>query len=209
MREKGEKVSDASANPPVSDTELLVRHLQGDDRAFEGLIKRYQRELFNFLFHMTGNAAMAEDVFQETFLQLHISAGTFDTTRRLKPWLFTIAANKARDALRKKRRRPSVSLDTPISNAATSETSYASLIPSDIPKPEEYLLNTEVRRAVQNIVEDMPDNLRVVLAMSYFEEFSYKQIAETLNIPLGTVKSRIFYAVKSCREILREKGVLQ
>ena len=84
----------------LGDTELLKRYLEGDSESFAVLMERYRKELYNFLVRFTGDHALAEDVFQETFLQLHISAGTFDPTRKLKPWLFTIAANKGRDAMR-------------------------------------------------------------------------------------------------------------
>jgi RNA polymerase sigma-70 factor (ECF subfamily) len=174
---------------------LLARHLDGDPRAFEALIDRYRRELFSFLVRFTGNRAMAEDVFQETFLQLHLSAATFDTSRRLKPWLFTIAANKARDALRSRSRRQAAPLDADISGSDGKAT-YGDLMPSDVPQPDESLMNLETRSAVQNIVDEMPENLRTVLLLNYFHGFAYKDIAEMLGVPLGTVKSRLHAAVK-------------
>lgn len=179
-----------------SDTDLLRMHLEGDPHAFEALVRRYRRELFNFLARFTGNAALADDVFQETFLQLHISAGTFDLSRRLKPWLFTIAANKARDAMRKRYRRQAAPLDAKIAGSESQESTYAELMPSDIPPPDQSLLNLETRQAVQRIVDGMPDNLRIVLLMSYFNDFPYKEIAEILDVPLGTVKSRLHAAVQ-------------
>ena len=182
--------------PGVSDTELLRLHLGGDPEAFEALVRRYRRELFNFLARFTGDAAMAEDVFQETFLQVHLSAATFDLSRRLKPWLFTIAANKGRDAMRKSYRRQAAPLDAKIAGSNSQESTYADLMPSDIPPPEESLLNLETRQAVQRIIDAMPENLRTVLLMSYFNELPYKEIAEILDVPLGTVKSRLHAAVQ-------------
>ncbi|MFB3893129.1 MAG: RNA polymerase sigma factor [Phycisphaerae bacterium] len=179
----------------VPDTELLRRHIAGDAHAFAALIHRYRKELFSFLVRFTGDVELAEDVFQEAFLQLHISAGSFDQERRLKPWLFTIAANKARDAMRSKWRKQAAPLDATVAGAEDEQTSYASLMPSSIPSPDDYLLNIETRQAVQNIVNKMPDNLRVVLLLSYFHDFSYKDIAEMLNVPLGTVKSRLHAAL--------------
>lgn len=180
----------------LSDTELLRLHLEGDQEAFGTLVRRYRRELFNFLARFTGNHALAEDVFQETFLQLHLSAGTFDLSRRLKPWLFTIAANKGRDAMRKTYRHQAAPLDAKIAGSESQEGTYADLLPSNIPLPDESLLNLETRQAVQRIIDDMPENLRTVLLMSYFNEFPYKEIAEILDVPLGTVKSRLHAAVQ-------------
>ncbi len=189
------KTSDNSRQ--LSDGDLLQRYLDGDEAAFAALVNRYRRELYNFLARFTGDAALAEDVFQEAFLQLHLSAGGFDPSRRLKPWLFTIAANKARDAMRWHGRRQAAPLDAAVDGGAGSEsTSYGSLLPADVPAPEESLANLETRQAVEKIVKSMPDHLRLVLLLSYFHEMPYKDIAEVLSVPLGTVKSRLHAAVK-------------
>ena len=180
----------------ISDADLLQRHLGGDELAFATLVKRYRLELFNFLAHFTGDPALAEDIFQEAFLQLHLSASAFDMSRRLKPWLFTIAANKARDALRSRSRRQAAPLDATIGGSDDERGSYADLIPSDIPNPDELSMNLETRQAVQNIVREMPESLRTVILLCYFHDFPYKEIAEILEVPLGTVKSRLHAALK-------------
>lgn len=186
----------AGPGGPISDSELLQRHLAGEEEAFAALVHRYERELYNFLARFTGDAVLAEDLFQETFLQLHLSASTFDTSRRLKPWLFTIAANKARDALRSRTRRQAAPLDATVAGSQNERTSYGDLMPSDIPPPDESLLNLEDRQAVQTIVSEMPENLRIVLTLSYLSDLPYKEIAEILGVPLGTVKSRLHAAVQ-------------
>lgn len=193
MADKPETTS--TSNRPT-DTELLIRHIEGDSQAFETLVERYRRELYNFLARFTGDRALAEDIFQEAFLQVHMSSGSFDTSKRLKPWLFTIAANKARDALRKRSRKQAAPLDATVAGSENDRTSYADLLASDIPAPDESLLNLETRKGVQNIVEQMPETLRAVLMLSYFNGFAYKEIADILDIPLGTVKSRLHAAVK-------------
>ena len=178
------------------DGELLRRYLDGDGDAFAALMERYRRELYNFLARFTGDAALAEDVFQEAFLQLHLSAGAFDLNRRLKPWLFTIAANKARDAMRSRWRRQAAPLDATVGRGEGDRVSHADLIPAQIPSPDDAMMNLEVRQAVQRIVDKMPENLRVVLLLSYFHDFPYQEIADILNVPLGTVKSRLHAAVR-------------
>jgi len=188
-------VEPSESDRRLSDTELLRRHLAGDAEAFGALVRRYRRELFTFLARFVGDATLAEDIFQETFLQLHLSGAMFDPKRRLKPWLFTIAANKARDAMRSRRRKQAAPLDAAV-GGEDDHTSYIDLMPSDIPAPDEKSLNLELRQSVQRIVNEMPDNLRIVLVMSYFHELPYKEIAEILEVPLGTVKSRLHAAVK-------------
>ncbi len=179
-----------------SDAELIRRHLDGDREAFDKLVRRYWRELYGFLARFTGDASLAEDVLQETFYQLHTSAGSFDTSRRLKPWLFTIAANKARDMMRKRSRRSAAPLDASVEHD-TGGATYADLMPADVPEPGEVLSNTETSESVKQIVHDMPENLKTVLLLCYFHDFSYKEIAEMLDIPIGTVKSRLHSAVKN------------
>ncbi len=180
----------------VSDEQLLLDYTEGDDEAFAELLRRYRRELYQFLRRFTGDAALAEDLFQETFLQVHLSAGGFDVSRRLKPWLFTIAANKARDALRSRSRRSAAALDAQVAPGEPEAARFVDLMPSDIPPPGETLQNKETASAVQNIVGQMPDNLRMVLVLSYFHDFPYREIARILDVPLGTVKSRLHVAVK-------------
>ncbi len=180
----------------VSDEQLLLRYTQGNLEAFEQLVRRYRRTLYSFLARFTGDLALAEDVFQETFLQVHLSAGGFDVSRRLKPWLFTIAANKARDALRSRFRHPAAELDAKVAGSEQEQTRYVDLMPAKASRPEETLQNKETAAAVQTIVQQLPENLRIVLVLSYFHDFPYKQIAEILEVPLGTVKSRLHVAVK-------------
>ena len=185
---------------------MLKRYLAGDEAAFTSLVRRYRRELYNFLARFTGDKALADDVFQETFLQLHISARTFDTSRRLKPWLFTIAANKARDALRSRNRKRAAPLDATVSSTDESETTYANLMPANIPSPEEFISNLEMRQAVQRIVSEMPENLRMVLLLCYFQDLAYKEIAEILDIPIGTVKSRLHAAVAMFAKLWKKQA---
>jgi len=187
-------VNQAPESAPITDEMLLQRHLDGDSEAFGALMRRHRHELLAFLARFMGSHAMAEDAFQEAFVQLNTSAATFDMTRRLKPWLFTIAANKARDALRSRARRSAAPLDANIGGVEDQDT-YASVMPSGVPAPDENLMNLETRLAVQEMVSLLPDNLRMVLVLCYFHDFAYKEIADMLNLPLGTVKSRLHAAV--------------
>lgn len=178
----------------ATDEELLASHLTGEPGKFELLVERHSRELFHFLLRFAGNRALAEDVVQEAFLQVHISAASFDTSRRFKPWLFTIAANKARDMLRSRARRPEMPLDATLGASDDSQT-FADLLADDADTPVQILGENEQREQVRRIVDQMPDNLREVLVLGYFHQFPYKEMAEILEIPLGTVKSRLHAAV--------------
>ena len=194
-----------STPEPPTDEQLVGQYREGRVKAFDELMGRYQRELFHFLIRFLGNRASAEDVFQETFLQISQSAGSFDVTRRFRPWLFTIAANKARDLMRSQARRPAAPLNAAIAGG-DGEGEYADLMEADAPAPGERAQREEMQAAVQGTVMAMPEHLREILLLSYFHQFPYKQIGEILGIPLGTVKSRLHAAVAHFAERWKASG---
>jgi RNA polymerase sigma-70 factor (ECF subfamily) len=177
-----------------TDEQVFEAFRADDPDAYRELIERHHDDLLRFLTRMVGDRAAAEDIFQETFLQVHISAATFDTSRRFRPWLFTIAANKARDMLRKKNRRKTVELSAPI-RKSESGASFIDLLEVDVPPPDEAMDLSERDRQVQRALDQLGPALREVLLLAYFQRLSYAQIAEDLGIPLGTVKSRMHSAV--------------
>jgi len=178
-----------------SDEQLLDDYRHGDSAAFSQIVNRYQRELYHFLVRFLGNRASAEDVFQEAFLQVHQSAEQFDTQRRFRPWLFTIAANKARDLIRSMARRPTNPLQATISPGDHDSGEFIDLMQSASEMPNEPMERRELQQLVHGTVTGMPEHLREILLLSYFHQFPYKQISEILDIPLGTVKSRLHAAV--------------
>ncbi len=178
-----------------SDAELLARYASGDEDAFREIISRYKNSLYAFLKRFLNQQDIIEDVFQETFLQLFTSRESFDVTRPLRPWLFTIAANKAKDALRKQQRTTAIQIGT---IATTEEMSFDDVLDtlgSDSTMPYEGMEQNETSVMVRQIIADMPHNLREILILAYFNKFSYKQMADILSIPIGTVKSRLHTAV--------------
>jgi RNA polymerase sigma-70 factor, ECF subfamily len=177
-----------------TDEQVFEAFRADDPGAYRVLIERHHDDLLRFLTRMVGNRAAAEDIFQDTFLQVHISAASFDTSRRFRPWLFTIAANKARDYLRKKNRRKTVELSAPI-RKSDSGASFVDLLEVDVPPPNEAMDLSERDEQVQQALDQLGPALREVLLLAYFQRMSYAQIAEDLGIPLGTVKSRMHSAV--------------
>jgi RNA polymerase sigma-70 factor (ECF subfamily) len=177
-----------------TDEDLLSAHIDGDSGAFPELMERYKNDLLHFLIRFVGTRAAAEDVFQETFLQIHISASTFDPTRRFKPWLFTIAANKGRDWHRKHSKRTVMSLSQEVGGDGEGAR-FVDLMESEQDLPDAKILDSEQTDCIRAAVDELPSHLREILLLSYFQQMSYLQIAESLQIPLGTVKSRLHAAV--------------
>jgi len=197
--------------PDLSDEKLFEEYRSGESECLRTLIERHQADLLRFLFRLTGDRALAEDAFQDAFLQIHLSAHTFDATRRFRPWLFTIAANKARDAMRKKGRRQAVDLSAPVNPARGDGATFIDLMEVDVPQPDAGLDVRERDEMVQRALERMPDPLREILLLAYFQRLSYAAIAEDLGIPLGTVKSRLHSAVatfgKHYKHVSKDRGV--
>lgn len=178
-----------------SDAELLARYGKGDEAAFREIVSRYKNGLYAFLWQFLNRQDLVEDVFQETFLQLFTSRESFDDTRPLRPWLFTIAANKAKDALRKWQRTAATPIGTLAEPDDLSFDDMLNVLSSDTTMPYEELEKNEAASQVERIISNMPDNLREILILAYFSQFSYKQLAQILSIPIGTVKSRLHTAV--------------
>jgi RNA polymerase sigma-70 factor (ECF subfamily) len=179
----------------VTDEQLIGLARDGDKQAFGQLMQRYEKELFNFLVKFMGQRTLAEDAFQETFLQVHISASSFDTQRRFRPWLYTIAANKARDLLRSRARRPAMQLTT--SDDQGGEVNLWHNLLRDETTPQDILEQKQQKELVREMVAKLPEHLREILVLAYFNQLPYKEIAQVLGIPLGTVKSRLHAAVSA------------
>ena len=178
-----------------SDADLLDSYCEGNEQAFRELVERYKNGLYAFLRQFLNQHDLVEDVFQETFLQLYSSQRSFDRSRPLRPWLFTIAANKAKDALRKSQRTAAISISAINPSDEMSFEEMLNVLTSDNEQPENQIEQQERSNRVSSIITNLPDNLREIIIMAYFNKFSYKQMADILSIPIGTVKSRLHTAV--------------
>jgi RNA polymerase sigma-70 factor (ECF subfamily) len=178
-----------------TDAELLAHYCAGEEAAFREIVNRYKNSLYAFLSHFLNRHDLIEDVFQETFLQLFTSRDSFDTSRPLRPWLFTIAANKAKDALRKRQKTAAIPIGAIADSQEMSFGNVLNILTSDQAIPYEDVARDETALHVRQVITDMPENLREILVLAYFNKFSYKQMAQILSIPIGTVKSRLHAAV--------------
>jgi RNA polymerase sigma-70 factor (ECF subfamily) len=136
---------------------------------------------------------MAEDVFQATFLQVYVKRDRFETGRRFRPWLYTIATNQAIDAQRRNRRHRMVSLDQRAGN--DDEGDLMSVVSSTGPTAVENLEDEESREWVRGAVDSLPETLRAALILVYHQGLKYREAADVLGIPVGTVKSRLHAAL--------------
>jgi RNA polymerase sigma-70 factor (ECF subfamily) len=172
----------------VSEAELVIKAQGGDRNAFSELVCIHAQGVMNVIFRMCGNAQVAEDAAQETFIRAWSHLGSFRADLSLRNWLYRIALNTATDMLRKEKR---------ILPGDVDDFSFA----DPQPGPEGICLQREQTALVQAAIQSLPDASRAVLVLKEYEGLSYREIADALDVPIGTVMSRLNYA----RRVLKEK----
>jgi RNA polymerase sigma-70 factor (ECF subfamily) len=184
-----------------SDEELLARFRDGDEEAFELLVHRYERELYGYLRRYLGDDNLADDVFQNTFLQLVTKVGQYEEGRPVRPWLYTIATHQAIDALRRAGRHQAVSLDQGREESPNGEVhKLVEMLETSRPGPSDQVQGEEDKDRIRRGVEQLPPFLRQVVILAYYQGLKYREIAEILDIPVGTVKSRLHAALAKLQE---------
>jgi RNA polymerase sigma-70 factor (ECF subfamily) len=187
----------------LSDERDLVRRcLAREERAYRELIRRYQTPVVNLAWRITGNQDDAAEVAQETFIRVLRSLHTYDPERPLKTWLFKIAANLALDTIRRRKRRP-----VSIQDLFDEEEAPIPEAVEPGPGPDAQLLGERSVERFDELVREMPEHYQAILFLRYREELAYEEIAETLGIPLGTVKVRLHRAHEILRRKLTARGV--
>lgn len=192
----------------VTDEELLIEYRQGGSRElYAQLVYRYERELFNYLRRYLGNAEMAEDVFQQAFLQVHLKCDQFQEGRRFRPWLYTIATNAAIDARRRNKRHNMVSLDTPREYDHEDVGRLVTLLESGELNPTDSAVRDEANRLVRETLDQLPESMLAVIHLVYYQGMKYREAADVLEIPVGTVKSRLHSAVAKLTDVWKTSQV--
>lgn len=193
----------------LSDEQLLLQYRQGGSRElFATLVQRYERDLFNYLRRYLGDAGMAEDAFQATFLQVHLKCDQFEKGRRFRPWLYTIATNQAIDAQRRNKRHRMVSLDRFGQGSDGNDVGkLVDLLVSGAGDPLEHVSQFERDEWVREALGELSEQMRSVVHLVYYEGMKYREAAEVLSIPVGTVKSRLHAAIAKLSEFWTDAHV--
>jgi RNA polymerase sigma-70 factor (ECF subfamily) len=180
----------------VNEAELVSRAKNGERNAFSELVCIHAQGVRNVIYRMCGDAQIAEDAAQETFIQAWLHLASYRPQASLRNWLYRIALNAATDMLRKERR---------ILPGALDDLD----LPDSGPGPEARFFQEERAAAIRKAVLSLPAACRAVLVLREYEGLSYQEIAETVDIPLGTVMSRLNYARKLLRNKLERKLMVQ
>lgn len=184
---------------PATDEALAVKARNGDQDAFAELVRRYQQGVVNLAYRLVGSREEALDLSQEIFLRVYENLDRFDPRRPFKPWLYRIATNYCYDFLRRQgRRRESV-----------EEVSFAAgeALADKHVNPEAAVLRGEVQRVVEEVIASLPARYRPAVILRYVEGMSYQEIAEALQLPLGTVKTYLHRSRELLRTALEERGI--
>jgi len=188
----------------LSDEQLLFEYRSTENATvFAELVSRYERELYNYLKRFLADATMAEDVFQTTFLQVHLKSDLFEQGRKFRPWLYTIATNQAIDAQRRNRRHRRLSLDQG-QNVGDGSGSLMEVIATRESGPCQSAESLEWAEWVREAVTTLPDPLQNAVRLVYFRGMKYREAAKVLSIPVGTVKSRLHSAISRLGQSWRE-----
>ena len=166
-----------------SDEKLILRFQEGDINAYNELVKRYKDRLLNFVFRYFNNIEQAEDVVQDTLIKLYTHANYYKNVAKFSTWIFTIAKNNALTELRKNKRKRTDSLytdDGRFLDIGSKEESLGTKVQNEIAIEQ-----------LNKFLDEIPENFRIAVVLRDFQELSYEEISKILEIPIGTIKSRI------------------
>ncbi len=184
----------------LTDIELIAKAISGREDGFEELVRRYQRPITNYVFRMLNDYDASLDVTQEVFIKVYNSLSRYSSEYKFSTWLYRIAHNAAIDYIR--RRSPNEqSIETENKDGA-----YQLQIESPNPTPEQERERSEWRTEIEAVVKCLPAVYRELILLRHAQDLSYDEIAEITNLPLGTVKNRLFRAREMMREIFIERG---
>lgn len=179
--------------------EKIKQVKKGDQSAYEDVVNYFQHRIYHHCYRMIGNAHEAEELAQEAFIRAYINIHSFDDSRKFSTWLYRIATNVTIDRLRK--RKPDLYLDAEIPQ--TDGLNMYAQLPSDDRLPEDEVEGMELKRYIYKEISNLSPIYRSIIILRYLEEFSLKEISEILDIPLGTVKTRIHRGREALRKKLR------
>jgi RNA polymerase sigma-70 factor (ECF subfamily) len=172
---------------------------KGDQNAFGEIVELYKDKVFQLCFRMLGNSHEAEDISQEAFMRAYINIERYNIDRKFSTWLYRIATNLCIDRIRKK--KPDYYLDAEV--AGTEGLTLYSQIPASQLAPDEEVSKIELQEIIQNEILKLPEKYRAVIVLRYIEELPLLEISKILDLPIGTVKTRIHRGREALRKQLR------
>ncbi|HEY7954074.1 MAG TPA: RNA polymerase sigma factor [Polyangia bacterium] len=186
-----------------SDESLMFRYRDGDVRAFELLVTRHRKAVYNFIVRFVRDAAQAEDVLQETFLRVIKSADAYEKQAKFTTWLYTIARNLCVDAARRGKHRRAASLDAPVNNDPEAPALIERIADAGA-GVDRQAIGRQMALRMQEAIAQLPDEQREIFLLREVNDLQFNEIADIVGCPENTVKSRMRYALEKLREALEE-----
>ena len=191
-------MADTAVKIDISDNALISQTIKGRIRAFRELVIRYQKRAFLYARAMVGNTDDAYDLSQEAFIRVYKHLGRFDQAYPFKVWFFHILSNLCKNHLRQRQNRAKITVSSEMTEATAVPTSQ---------RPDIVFEKSELQQQLWNSIAELPEKFREIIILSHFQEMSYEQISKALEIPRGSVMSRLYYARRKLHDILEEKGI--
>lgn len=188
----------------LTDEELVQMYVQGNNRAFDELLARTQNGIFSYIIFIVHNEEVANDLFQETFLKAitKLQAGKYVTSGKFNAWLIRIAHNVIMDWYRRQRTRNVI--DTSVDDMSIAQMSDVQLMETS---KEDLMSNMQVLSDVRNLMNYLPESQREVVQMRFYQDYSFKEIAEITGVSINTSLGRMRYALINMRRLARENNM--
>lgn len=186
----------------MNDAQLITQFLKGNIQAFNILVARWEKQIFNFIYRNVSNEDIAKDVCQKTFIRVYMKLNKLKNPQKFSPWIYRIALNMCRDEFKKNKKRY-VYLDNPNYND-NSQNFSLQLKDDKINSPDSIYHNNQISSILKKSLQKIPEQQRIIIIMKHYQGLKFKEIAEILKEPINTVKSRLYYGLRSLRKILEQ-----
>ena len=188
----------------MSDRDLIEKYLSGNVEAFNTLVWRWQKIIFNFAWRDLGSREEAHDVTQQVFIRVYRNLHKLKDRERFSTWIYQIAANLCRDVIKQRRRRQVLSLENmqEAGSAELATNAAFTLTPESEQHPDRIVSRNQLRDLLEKALQEIPEEQRVVVVMKEYQNLKFTEIAEVLGAPVNTVKSRLYYGLNALKKVL-------
>ncbi|MBN1782903.1 sigma-70 family RNA polymerase sigma factor [bacterium] len=191
----------------MTDAALIARYLKGDMNAFNTLIWRWEKPLYNFILRIMGNREIAKDLCQTVFIRMYKQLKTLNDHERFSSWVYRIALNLCKDELKKKSRHRLLSLDAMTDEDPDRDQCKKQFTDENALTPEDLMHHKQVERIIKTALKQIPEEQRVVIVMKQYQGLKFTEIADILDEPINTIKSRLYYGLRAMKKVLEESNL--